>query len=164
MNSGLAGTVEPTQEADEGWVAFNAELVRPTLFETADTWYMGANIPDKPRVFMPHLGFVGPYRAKCDEVVANDYVGDVVLDDGSSYRLPRVPVQFDERAPHLRRAPEHEAEWRAQSFLFGSVDEVVRDLRRWHGLGVHGVMLQFLDADDIAGIELVAREVLPALA
>ena len=46
-----------------------------TLFPTADTWYMGANIPGKPRVFMPNLGFVGPYRAKCDEIAANDYPG-----------------------------------------------------------------------------------------
>ena len=53
----------------------NAELVKPTLFESADTWYMGANIPGKPRVFMPNLSFVGPYRAKCDEAVANDYQG-----------------------------------------------------------------------------------------
>jgi crotonobetainyl-CoA:carnitine CoA-transferase CaiB-like acyl-CoA transferase len=41
------------------------------------------------------------------QVIANDYLGEVTVDDGESYRLPRVPVQFDERAPHLRRAPEH---------------------------------------------------------
>jgi cation diffusion facilitator CzcD-associated flavoprotein CzcO len=70
-----ADTIEPTQEAEDAWVVHNAELVKPTLFETADTWYMGANIPGKPRVFMPNLSFVGPYRAKCDEVVANDYQG-----------------------------------------------------------------------------------------
>jgi alkanesulfonate monooxygenase SsuD/methylene tetrahydromethanopterin reductase-like flavin-dependent oxidoreductase (luciferase family) len=62
------------------------------------------------------------------------------------------------------RVPESEAEWRAQSFLFGSVDEVVRDLRRWHGLGVQAVMLQCLDVDDLAAIELIAREVIPAVA
>ncbi len=62
------------------------------------------------------------------------------------------------------RVPESEAEWRAQSFLHGSVDEVVRDLRRWQALGVHGVMLQFLDIDDLAAIELIAREVIPAVA
>ena len=70
-----AETVEATREAEDAWVVHNAELVKPTLFETADTWYMGANIPGKPRVFMPNLSFVGPYRAKCDEVVANDYEG-----------------------------------------------------------------------------------------
>lgn len=41
------------------------------------------------------------------QVVANGYVGDVHLDDGASYRLPAVPVQFDEQPPPLRRAPEH---------------------------------------------------------
>ena len=62
------------------------------------------------------------------------------------------------------RVPESEAEWRAQSFLFGSVDEVVRDLRRWQGLGVQAVMLQCLDVDDLAALELIAREVIPAVA
>ena len=61
------------------------------------------------------------------------------------------------------RVPESEAEWRAQSFLFGSVDEVVRDLRRWQDLGVERVMLQCLDPDDLSPLELVAREVIPAL-
>ena len=41
------------------------------------------------------------------QVIANDYLGEVALDDGTAYRLPRVPVQFDERPPDLRRAPEH---------------------------------------------------------
>lgn len=41
------------------------------------------------------------------QVGANSYIGDVVMDDGSSYRLPSVPVQFDEQSPELRRAPEH---------------------------------------------------------
>ena len=61
------------------------------------------------------------------------------------------------------RVPESEAEWRAQSFLFGSVDEVVRDLRRWQGLGVQAIMLQCLDVDDLAAVELIAREVIPAV-
>jgi crotonobetainyl-CoA:carnitine CoA-transferase CaiB-like acyl-CoA transferase len=41
------------------------------------------------------------------QVLANDYVGDVDVESGPSYRLPSVPVQFDERPPPLRRAPEH---------------------------------------------------------
>ena len=70
-----AATIEPTREAEDAWVAHNQELAEATLFPTADTWYMGANIPGKPRVFLPNLDFVGPYRAKCDEVAANDYEG-----------------------------------------------------------------------------------------
>jgi alkanesulfonate monooxygenase SsuD/methylene tetrahydromethanopterin reductase-like flavin-dependent oxidoreductase (luciferase family) len=61
------------------------------------------------------------------------------------------------------RVPDSEVEWRAQSFLFGSVDEVVRDLLRWHDLGIQRVLLQCLDLDDVAALELVAGEVLPAL-
>ena len=41
------------------------------------------------------------------QVIANGYLGDVALDGGASYRLPRVPVQFDEQPPDLQRGPEH---------------------------------------------------------
>jgi cyclohexanone monooxygenase len=56
----------------------NQELADATLFPTADTWYMGANIPGKPRVFLPNLSFVGPYRAKCDEIAAAGWKGFVI--------------------------------------------------------------------------------------
>ena len=44
---------------------------------STNSWYMGANIPGKPRVFLPYLGEegVGGYRRKCDEVAANGYAG-----------------------------------------------------------------------------------------
>jgi cyclohexanone monooxygenase len=44
---------------------------------TANSWYMGANIPGKPRVFLPYLGpeGIGGYRKKCDEVAAKGYEG-----------------------------------------------------------------------------------------
>jgi len=75
MDERGAATIEATPEAEEEWVAHNQELANGTLFPTADTWYMGANIPGKPRVFMPNLDFVGPYRAKCDDIAAGDYPG-----------------------------------------------------------------------------------------
>jgi len=77
MRARGAETIEPTRQAEDAWVAHNQELAEATLFPTADTWYMGANIPGKPRVFLPHLGFVGPYRQKCDEVAASGYEGFV---------------------------------------------------------------------------------------
>jgi cyclohexanone monooxygenase len=46
-----------------------------TLRARGDSWYLGANIPGKPRVFMPYIAGVGVYRAKCDEVAANGYDG-----------------------------------------------------------------------------------------
>jgi len=79
-----ATAIEPTREAEDAWVQHCQDVVAPTLFQQADTWYMGANIPGKPRVFMPNLDFVGPYRAKCDEVVANDYEGFTISREGTS--------------------------------------------------------------------------------
>jgi len=70
-----AATVEPTREAEQAWVAHNQQLAEQTLFTRADSWYMGANIPGKPRVFMPSLDLVGPYRERCDAIAANDYEG-----------------------------------------------------------------------------------------
>jgi len=61
------------------------------------------------------------------------------------------------------RVPEDETGWRAQSFLYGSPEEVLRDLRHWAALGVQRVMLQLLDMDDLGALELIAREVIPAL-
>ncbi len=64
--------IEPTRRPRTGGCACGRAGRAGTLFPTADTWYMGANIPGKPRVFMPNLDFVGPYRAKCDEIAEND--------------------------------------------------------------------------------------------
>jgi alkanesulfonate monooxygenase SsuD/methylene tetrahydromethanopterin reductase-like flavin-dependent oxidoreductase (luciferase family) len=59
------------------------------------------------------------------------------------------------------RLPIDEAGWRAGGFLFGSPDRVVDDLREWEHAGVSRVMLQLFDMDDVAAIELIAREVAP---
>jgi cyclohexanone monooxygenase len=68
-------TIEATQEAEQRWIAHVAEVAQATLFPQANSWYIGANIPGKPRVFMPYLGGVGNYRAQCDAVAANGYEG-----------------------------------------------------------------------------------------
>jgi cyclohexanone monooxygenase len=67
--------IEPTEEAQDAWMRHAEEVGNATLYPLADSWYMGANVPGKARVFMPYIGGVGPYRAKCDEVVANGYAG-----------------------------------------------------------------------------------------
>jgi F420-dependent oxidoreductase-like protein len=59
------------------------------------------------------------------------------------------------------RLPGDEASWRAAGFLYGSVDRVVKDLKRWEELGIHRLMLQLLDQEDLEVIELIARHVLP---
>jgi cyclohexanone monooxygenase len=68
-------TVEATTAAEDAWVAHVNEVGHATLYPRANSWYMGANIPGKPRIFMPYIGGVGVYRQKCDEVVANGYAG-----------------------------------------------------------------------------------------
>lgn len=67
-------TVEAERQAEDDWVAHVREVADQTLLPQAASWYMGANIPGKPRVFMPYIG-VAAYRRKCDEVAANDYQG-----------------------------------------------------------------------------------------
>jgi cyclohexanone monooxygenase len=56
-------------------VAHSNELAEETLYPQANSWYMGANVPGKPQVFLPYIGGCGPYREKCDAVAANDYEG-----------------------------------------------------------------------------------------
>ena len=62
--------------AEDRWVERVREVAGRTLFpKAANSWYLGANIPGKPRVFMPYVGGVGPYRQICDDVAASGYEG-----------------------------------------------------------------------------------------
>jgi Predicted flavoprotein involved in K+ transport len=67
--------IEPTREAQDAWVDHVNVIAGFTLYPKANSWYMGANVPGKPRVFMPYAGGVGEYRKKCDEVAAHGYEG-----------------------------------------------------------------------------------------
>jgi cyclohexanone monooxygenase len=67
--------IEATTDAEEKWVAHVNEVANMTLYPQANSWYMGANIPGKPRIFMPYIGGVGAYRQICDEVAAKGYRG-----------------------------------------------------------------------------------------
>ena len=71
-------TIEATAEAQDAWMSHVTEVANGTLFPRADSWYVGANIPGKPRVFTSYLGGCGPYRAKCDAVAAAGYEGFAV--------------------------------------------------------------------------------------
>jgi cyclohexanone monooxygenase len=53
-----------------------------TLFPCADSWYSGANIPGKPRVFTPYVGGVGPYRERLDAVAGAGYEGFTLVVSG----------------------------------------------------------------------------------
>ena len=74
---GLA-TIEPSQQAQDDWVDHVNLIASHTLYPKANSWYMGANVPGKPRVFMPYAGGVGEYRKKCAQVTADGYPGFVL--------------------------------------------------------------------------------------
>lgn len=67
--------IEARPDAGEEWVAHVNEVANSTLYPLANSWYVGANIPGKPRIFMPYVAGVGVYRQKCDQVAAAGYEG-----------------------------------------------------------------------------------------
>ncbi|MCX7320539.1 MAG: cyclohexanone monooxygenase, partial [Hyphomicrobiales bacterium] len=70
-----ADTIEATRTAEDKWVDHVNDVAAGTLYPQANSWYMGANIPGKPRIFMPYIGGVGVYRKICDDVAARGYEG-----------------------------------------------------------------------------------------
>jgi cyclohexanone monooxygenase len=75
LGAGGHACIEARAEAEDAWVDHVNEVAHATLYPQANSWYMGANIPGKPRVFMPYIGGVGAYRQKCDAVAAAGYEG-----------------------------------------------------------------------------------------
>jgi cation diffusion facilitator CzcD-associated flavoprotein CzcO len=69
--------IEPSKEAEDGWVAHHDETAGKTLISRTSSWYNGANVPGKPSRVLSYTGGVGAYREKCDEVAANEYPGFV---------------------------------------------------------------------------------------
>jgi len=67
--------MEAKKEAEDNWVAHVNEVAHTTLYPQANSWYMGANIPGKPQIFMPYIGGVGVYRQICNDVAAKGYEG-----------------------------------------------------------------------------------------
>jgi cyclohexanone monooxygenase len=70
--------MEADTSAEEQWVAHVNEVAHGTLYPQANSWYMGANVPGKPRIFMPYIGGVGAYRQICNDVAAKGYEGFVL--------------------------------------------------------------------------------------
>jgi cation diffusion facilitator CzcD-associated flavoprotein CzcO len=67
--------IDASARAEDEWVAHAEEVANMTLYPTADTYYNGANVPGKPRVFLAYIGGVGAYRERCDQVAAQGYEG-----------------------------------------------------------------------------------------
>jgi acetone monooxygenase (methyl acetate-forming) len=65
--------IEPTEEGQDAWVSHHDELANATLVPRSDSWYMGSNIPGKPRRLLSYIGGVGTYRQRCQEEAAAGY-------------------------------------------------------------------------------------------
>ena len=75
-DKGLA-TMEPTEAAELDWIAHVNEVAENTMYTapSCNSWYLGANIPGKPRIFMPYVGGYPRYKERCEAIVANEYEG-----------------------------------------------------------------------------------------
>jgi cyclohexanone monooxygenase len=71
--------VEPLPEAESEWISHSAEVADQTLFPLAKSWYMGDNVPGKPRVILSYLGGFAPYRARLEACEDNAYEGFKVI-------------------------------------------------------------------------------------
>ena len=69
---------EVTEAAEAAWTEHVNEVAGRTLYPLAKSWYTGANVPGKPRIFMPYVGGVGEFRRRCDELASRGYDGFVM--------------------------------------------------------------------------------------
>ncbi len=85
-----AETIEPTLEAEDAWVDHVNEVSEISLRSTCSSWYVGANIPGTPRVFMPYIGGFPVYVQKCNDVMTNGYEGFKINGDTPKAECPNI--------------------------------------------------------------------------
>jgi cyclohexanone monooxygenase len=77
LRANRVATIEPRVESEQAWVAHVNEVAANTMYTapTCNSWYLGANIPGKPRIFMPYVGGYPRYRERCETEAQHGYVG-----------------------------------------------------------------------------------------
>ena len=75
MYSNGYSAIEPIIDSENKWMDHVEEIAAETLRYSCNSWYVGANIPGKKRVFLPYAGGLPQYTDKCNEVVAGEYEG-----------------------------------------------------------------------------------------
>ena len=90
-----ARTIEPTLEYEDEWVEHVNEVAEISLRSTCSSWYVGANVPGRPRVFMPYIGGFPIYVNRCNDVMTNGFEGFVMDTAPQTSTMPRV--RFTER-------------------------------------------------------------------
>jgi cyclohexanone monooxygenase len=78
MHANGKRSIEPDLQKENQWVEHVNQVADATLYPLANSWYMGANIPGKPRVFMPYVAGLDKYRVICDDIAAKGYEGFVL--------------------------------------------------------------------------------------
>jgi cyclohexanone monooxygenase len=76
--------IDASVAAEDEWVRHVEEVGNATLYPVADSWYMGANVPGKPRVFMAYIGGLGVYTQACQDVADHGYRGFVTAPSSGS--------------------------------------------------------------------------------
>jgi cyclohexanone monooxygenase len=102
-----ASTIEARFEDEDAWVEHVNEVSKVSLRSTCSSWYVGANIPGRPRVFMPYIGGFPIYVQKCNEVMSNGFDGFVMEGSAPTNSAPkvrytgrwRVPLDIDVISP-----------------------------------------------------------------
>jgi len=94
-----ASAIEPTLVDEDAWVEHVNEVSKVSLRSTCSSWYVGANIPGRPIVFMPYIGGFPVYVQKCNEVMSNGYDGFVFENATATNTAPRVRLTERWRAP-----------------------------------------------------------------
>jgi cyclohexanone monooxygenase len=102
-----AATIEPKREDEDAWVEHVTDVSTVSLRSTCSSWYVGANIPGRPRVFMPYIGGFPVYVQKCNEVMSAGFDGFVLEGAPASNAAPqvryterwRVPIDIDVISP-----------------------------------------------------------------
>jgi cyclohexanone monooxygenase len=94
-----AATVEPIQAYEDEWVEHVNEVSKISLRSACSSWYVGTNIPGRPRVFMPYIGGFPIYVQKCNEVMSNGFEGFVMEGAASGNEAPRVRLTERWRVP-----------------------------------------------------------------
>jgi hypothetical protein len=75
MRASNLKVIEPTAEKENEWVEHHDGISNASLFAKSNSWYMGSNVPGKPRRLLSYPGGVHTYRKACEDVKASGYKG-----------------------------------------------------------------------------------------
>jgi cation diffusion facilitator CzcD-associated flavoprotein CzcO len=105
LNANQAGRIEATREAEQAWTDHVDQMAAMSLMPQANSWYMGANVPGKPRRFMPYAGGLHTYTDICNQVRDKGWEGCVVARGpqilSESRSFTSLPPPPEDMAPHL---------------------------------------------------------------